>query len=339
MNSSSTPDWELFRDLLDFDHELIESHVPEGEAYYKGLSKEALYTSYDDLVALFNHTSCQGTWVDLGAGVGLSCLLHALAFPDRKAIGVEISDARARAAIELAEKLELKNFLMLKGDLLTCEVPHGDTYFLYFPTGPVLDRILFELSKRNFTSLFVIESHGDLIPRLKKESWLVEIDQISLQSKRHMMKAIVFQKGPGRIRDEAHLVSFQSCFAFIEDDSGAIWLGDTWGLEWQVGNNYLLKEPPRTINWQQVKKICNLTELPPLWQSLVKLRPLGEFKIQLHDKILFGEIRKIFVHPGFQLELSTAERLEWNLIQKIYSGDYLCYDSHSCSFFFPPAPT
>lgn len=317
MKSSSLPFWEHFK----HHHISIEGEVGEQHGSYKGLSKEALSTHPDDLINIFSSPLITGTFVDLGCGTAESVLTYAHLYPERKAIGVEFEEARLLAA---------KNFLpenaeLIHGDLLTCQIPIGDTYFLYFPTGPVLDRVLTELyeSKRNFL-LVVIESHGDLIPRLQLENWLHEVSEIPLQSQRHYHSAKIFKRGPETRSDELlpFTKSFKKEFMLVND-----WVGETFGLEWTSDTRFELQTPPRTIDWKDVKKLMILDDFSPLERKILLLRREGELEIQLADRILTGFIRKIILKPALALEISNGEKVEWTKILTIRKDSLLCYDS------------
>lgn len=132
MKSSFHQFWDRFK--LSFNQ--IENSIHEFENSYKGVSYEALYTSKEDLDLIFNDPNISGTFLDLGCGQGQTVLYYALKFPDRKAIGIEFHKSRVDFAVSLQRELELKNAHFNQHDLLFCEIPKADTYFLYFPTKP-----------------------------------------------------------------------------------------------------------------------------------------------------------------------------------------------------------
>lgn len=317
MKSSSLPFWEYFKR----EHLAIEGEVLERNGSYRGLPKEALSTHPDDLINIFTSSEIEGTFVDLGCGTGETVLTYAHLFPDRKAIGVEFEEARLKAA---------KTFLppngeLVHADLLTCKIPIGDTYFLYFPTGHVLDRILNELyeSHREF-NLIVIESHGDLIKRIQLENWLHEICEIPLQSPRHYPNAKVFRRGKEMRSDalEPFTLSFKEKFILVND-----WIGETFGMEWTQDSRFELLIPPRTIEWGDVKKLMILDDFTSLERMILMLRREGELKFSLKDRTLSGFIRKIILKPTLAIEISNGEKVEWTEIFSIRKGSLLCYDS------------
>ncbi|MGE3611596.1 MAG: hypothetical protein AB7I27_18540 [Bacteriovoracaceae bacterium] len=326
-----------FKKLLSFDLEEIERGVIDKEGHYFGLDERALYTSLDDLFVIQSHPLIHGTWVDLGAGVGKSVLLYALLFPERHSIGVEFSEARSSAGMKFRDQLNLMNAEMISADLLSCEIPYGDIYFLYFPTGPVLDRILFELSKRNHFRLIVIESHGDLINRIDRELWLKKVGEIKLESQRHYPNAVIYESlGPLKLSSGPFQLSFLQNYLFIEDTQG-IWLGESFGLEWLQEQYFQLKFPPRTINWAEVKEIKCKENLNSLEMFLIMLRRYEFLEILTEEEKLLGSIRKIYVSPTFSLDLSIGKKVEWSSIKSIHWGNHLCYESSSDFYFLPLA--
>lgn len=316
MKSSLPPFWEHFKQH----HESSETRVEESAGAYRNLPFEALYSSFDDLTSIFNHPSVSGTFVDLGCGAGQSVLLYSWMFPDRKGIGVEFQKAR------LNHGIGLENAELIHADLLDCKIPECETYFVYFPTGPVLDRILSELYRMGHDFVLIaIESHGHLLPRLDLENWLVKETEIPLSSKRHYHFARIYRRVhiPRDKILEPFLHTFKEHYLLLQDN----WIGETFGMEWQEGDRFELMTPPRTISWKDVKKLMVLEEIPPRFHEALRIRRLGELEITLRTKKYSGFIRKIMIDPSFVVEISSGEKVEWSEIQTIYQGSTLCYAS------------
>ncbi len=328
MKSSLPQYWEHFN----LPHGKIENEVTIREGSYQGLLQEALYTSREDFLTIFNHPLVQGTFVDLGCGAGEGCLLYGSLYPGRKSIGLEFEEARLNYGRGFRDKYNLLNVELLEADLLTSTIPEGDTYFLYFPTGPVLDRILSELyrSQKSFR-LVVIESHGDLFPRLDLENWLSLKSELPLHSIRHHSLARIYERNQ-LLRDSTLSIfdlSFQNKYLFIQDHD-EVWIAESRGLTWTKGDRFELLAPPRTVFWRNVNKWSDLSELLPLHKLAVELRGEGELEFTGIDFKMSGFIRKIIVHPTFRLEISTGEKVEWEKILTINKGSRLCYaSSHS----------
>lgn len=336
MKSSFSKPWESFKERLVFNHEKIEEQVHGDESQTPGLLSEALYSSLEDLWSIFQSQYVTGDFADLGAGVGIPSLFYGSLYPERKSIGIESSAARFKEAEKLTGILDLKNVSFHHKDLLRCHIPKAQTYFFYFPTGPSLDRILYELSRNDhlFTCV-VIESHGDLVPRFEKENWLKLCEKIPLVSARHLPEAYIFQSVSGVVRQHSlHDLSFLEKFLIIDEE----WVGESLGLEWQGDELFLLKQPPRTISEKQVSSVLSLDELPDTIQKLVHLRRFGELDFKTQEGKHHGIIRKIGMKPSFYVELSTGQKIEWSSIKSICWETKICYDSSSHFFSLPHAP-
>lgn len=329
MNSFLQLCWERFKSS----HSEIEKAVSSTETSYQGLSSEALYTPPEDLLRIFSHPLINGTLVDLGCGHGLSLISYCTLYPDRMGIGIELEESRVRAGSQVVREYNLKNIQFIKDDLLKGKVPKGETYFLYFPTGPVLDRILYELykSERCFT-LVAVESHGDLLRRLALENWLELKDEIPLSSVRHYPFARIYQRKD--IKRSEDLLPFSLTFEDLHLVFGQMnqWIGDSFGMEWTGADRFELKTPPRTIFWKDLQSVRTLSSFDERIQLAIRMRQGGEVKILTEHTTCMGYIRKIFISPAFVLELSTGEKVEWIKILKIFQGSALCYDSSSLPF-------
>lgn len=338
MKSSSLQPLEYFKNLFQFDNAEIEKDVPLRPDFYPGLDPAALYTDLVDLYALMTHDLAQGCWLDLGCGTGVGPLMYAALYPDRKSFGIEAASSRLRAGQVIQERLGLVNASLIHGDLLNCAIPIAETYFLYFPTGHVLDRVLSELASfKHPLSIVAIESHGDLLPRLRKEGWLNEISTTKLSAARHHPEAIWFESNHSpREQQGAHYLSFKQQALVIRDGNSEEWLAESFGLNWSHDNIFDLLTPPRSIDWQQVISVRDESALSRELSFLYHLRPLGEVSLSARGTSYSGTIRKIIISPTFSVELSTGQKLKWQEIQSIHWDQFLCYESSSAYFCLPP---
>jgi SAM-dependent methyltransferase len=309
MNSSSPPFWERFSAGL----ARAEAGVGERPGAYKGHSPAALYTSKEDLDVLLRHPLVRGTFADLGCGAGATVLFYAWLYPERRAVGVEFDPARVAFARELRRDLGVRNAEVIEADLLTADLPEADVYFLYFPTGPVLDRILEELHQRGQAfRLVAIESHGDLLPRLDLEPFLELSAEVPLAAPRHYPKARIYERrfvprGPALA---PFTLSFRDRYLVIAEGSDR-WVGETRGLCWTADDRFELAVPPRTIRWRDVETVCDAGAFSPDVRRCLELRARGPVVIATRHREHRGELRKILLSPVFRLELSTGERVEW----------------------------
>ena len=289
--------------------EEVEKQVSDRPGSYQGLVEEALLTSVNDYQLIFEALPGISTWIELGSGHGRGPVLFSYLYPEKRSIGVEFDEARFRESERLKSSLKLDNVSFIHADLISAEIPVGDVYFLYFPTGPVLDRILAVLGRREGTfQIVAIESHGDLLPRLNLEKWLEVHKEIPIQSKRHHNKAVVYKNVALK---EASLLdlSFQHQFLLIRDASQEVWIGETYGLQWQVDGSYLLALPPRSIKESQIIGLLNDSELSDELRTLIHIR-----------RYTRPGLRKIFLNP-LRGELSDGRILDFNDIVKFNSGN------------------
>lgn len=317
LDSLSTPAYQSFKKELEEKEELSEQNVSSLEGRYKDLDRRALYTSFEDLESIFQNPYVSGTWLDLGGGSGRTCLLYSF-LTGNESINVEIDEARAKIASELADshQLTVRNFCE---DLLDCLLPLADTYFLYFPTGHVLDRVLDVLSKRVDFTLVVIESHGDLIPRIEKEKGYELVDQVLLKTPRHHPFAQIYRKRSVIDYFSPHKISFKYDFLIFKDSLGE-WVADSFGLEWEGGDHYKFLNPPRSVMWSE-DFVGFFDDSHPLYgvvKEIAHKRREGTVEVILkNSEVKTGFIRKVRLSPTFSLEISTGELIEWNQIQKL----------------------
>lgn len=327
MKSSLPLNWDHFKSS----HQETEKNISGRPGSYKNLSAEALYTSYEDLKEIFKHPLIRGKFLDLGCGHGMAPLLYGHLYPDRESSGIEFEFERLVVGESFKLNHDLNNVNLIQADLLKTTIPQADTYFLYFPTGPVLDHILTELyHNKNSFCLVAIESHGDLFPRLDLENWLLVKDEITLKSPRHHPAARIYFNTPAR-RDQNLLpftLSFQNHFLLLEDEKES-WIGETYGMEWSGADRFELLTPPRTIFWKNVKKMMVHSDLDKRLQLITSLRSQGEVTVTTARAQYTGFIRKIVVSPTFRLEISSGQQVEWGEILTITQGHLLCYESSS----------
>lgn len=321
--------------MLSSDFKVIEEKVSQKSGNDKGLQAEALLTSEEDFRAIFSELPDSQSWIELGSGHGRGPLLFASLYPQKTSIGIEFESARFEISQQLKHTAGLSNVEFIQADLLNCSIPVGDVYFLYFPTGIILDRILHELGSRTGEfKLIAIESHGDLLPRLRKESWLRTIKEIPLHSLRHSPHAVVFEKC-GLKTPSFHDLSFGPHYLLVEEENQSSWLAESYGLEWLQGDQFQLAVPPRTICESQVKKILEFQDISPKFHPALQLRKLGNLKFLTTSGSKEGYLRKIYVAPSFKVEISSGEQVEWSDIKKIFWENILCFDSSSDYFYLP----
>lgn len=328
---------QIFSDYERVDHGETELSVERSPELYPELSSAALYTPAEDLRRIQCHPEISGTWVDLGAGHGLSVLTYLQLHPDREAFGIEKSAARVRAGRRIFSSLGVKTARLREEDLLKADLEGGETFFIYFPTGHVLDRVLAELQKLESFKLVAIESHGDLFPRLELEPGLTLVAEVELSVPRHHPKARIFRKAPERFQKETLFNrSFLREHVVIGEGEGC-WLGETFGAEWIGGQRFNLCWPPRTIDSASIREFRQTQELAPELGLLTELRRRGEILVKTEQETLCGELRKIHLAPDFCLEFSGGQTVKWTDIREILHKGHRCYVSSFPSSFSLPA--
>lgn len=320
------------------------AHQGSDDLYLQGLTGEALFTSYHDVLSVMEWLHHQGarSWCDLGCGVGRTVLLWSWLFDDAQGVGVELVPERLQEARGAALSLGLGNTRWIEGDFSSPSVklPKSDVYFLYLSTGPALDAVLEKIKKSAPQSwVVVIESHGDLKPRLQWESWWLapQAQRFPLKSQRHDPWLAVY-----RVRSEhaAHALerswegksgllphelslhpsplgyllskSFQRHWEVVIGEDGAQWTMETIGLRWHAFDTIQGQFPPRQFKWKPESiGVRHLPNDPTYSQWATWRRENTQLRYQLKN----GEtasgvvIRKIFVSPSPCIEFSNGRQV------------------------------
>lgn len=174
------------------------------EAYSDGLTgSEALYTSYQDLLTIRQDLMERGLkdFADLGAGNCRSKILFDYLESPFKSTAYEFVPERIEEAINTYQQLDLKDAAsFIEADLKDCSLDTlgaHDAFFIYLPVGPTLEKLVErfkELSLDKKLTLYVIESHGDLIDYLQDHlKPLRVLTKLELSSQRHLPELYVFE--------------------------------------------------------------------------------------------------------------------------------------------------
>jgi hypothetical protein len=202
--------------LFSLDLEKIEQGLlaPENHSddeTYRGqyLPPDALYTSYRDLYTIFKeiHSLKINSFIDVGAGIGRSKLLMDALQAPWKSVVIEKVKERIQAGEEAAKKAQLSTDGFLNRELRGHPLPFASSFLIYLPTGQTLYSLLDKLKKMataHMVSLFVIESHGDLIKYIQEScSWLEYKKELPLHGQRHCPSIFLFQSIPqSKIKEE-----------------------------------------------------------------------------------------------------------------------------------------
>ena len=256
-------------------------HEGDADLYLQGLSSEALFTSYHDVLQAMVWLHAQGVtrFCDLGCGVGRTVLLWSWLFPESQGIGVELVPERLQEARGAALARGLINTHWIEGDFSSpaMQLPEADAYFIYLSTGPALDALLEKIKKRARPAwVLVIESHADLKPRLQWESWwlVAQAQRFSLSSHRHdpwlslykirnehpalaLERAWEIRSGllPAELQQHpgplSYLLSksFQRHWEVVIQENGEQWTMETLGMRWHGPDEIEGQFPPWQFRW------------------------------------------------------------------------------------------
>jgi hypothetical protein len=138
------------------------------------ISSHALLTSYFDYYQILKSLPKNSTFVDIGSGYTRGNIVNQLCQFGHHCYGLELEQDRVEATKIIFSKLGIDHSTVRNYDILGNEdLPCADYYFLYLPTGSLLDHVMMKLSRlKHQYQLIVIESHGDLIDTLKSyDQW------------------------------------------------------------------------------------------------------------------------------------------------------------------------
>lgn len=191
---SSQLDKEL-DDYFGINYLKVEALIQEAPEYiYKNHLSEALLTSYLDYYQILKELGPKKILCDLGAGYCRGSLLSEKDPSLAKCISIEVQKNRIEEALKLIEDKSL----LLNKNLLDplFKLPIADAYFIYLPTGEVLNSIFRKIKEQNIEAVFYfIESHGDLIETVEfyPELFSELVSNLKVSSQRHDLKVYKYQ--------------------------------------------------------------------------------------------------------------------------------------------------
>lgn len=322
-------------------------HEGNEDLYLQGLTPEALFTSYRDVLAAMEWLRGQGvrSWCDVGCGVGRTVLLWSWLYPDSTGIGVELVPERLEAARGAGLAGGLSNTRWIEGDFASpgLALPEADAYFIYLSTGPALDALLEKIKKRGRPAwVLVIESHGDLKPRLQWESWWLwpQPQRFALVSERHDPWLSLYRI---RLEHPAHALerswegrtgllpaelaqhpsplgyllskSFQRHWELVILELGEQWTMDTLGLRWHGPQEVQGQFPERQLKWSDDSlglRHIPQDELYLRWSQWRRDARKLSYRTRSGQEERSVELRKIIVAPHNKLEFSNGARFDWS---------------------------
>jgi SAM-dependent methyltransferase len=321
----------------------------QSEFYLEDISPQALYSSYKDFldVMLFLYQQGAKVWCDVGCGIGRSCFLWCFLFDDVESFGIEYVEER----LEISRYATRKDARLhwIQGDFSSSEfnLPRADVFFLYIASGPFLDSLLQKIKKLSYDPmLYVIESHGEVIARLKWESWwLKELSKkFKLHSHRHCPWGQIYlvehssyafeleaswECRDGLLPDELSMhphigsylltKSYQKNWELIIEESDLLWSMDTLGLTWFDSVSIQGSYPVRQLDFKRFR--VGLRRIPSSrkYKKLVEMRRNSQrldLLLANHERLSDIQLRKIFLKPEAMLEFSDgSQRFESDILQ------------------------
>lgn len=257
---------------------------------YPELSSDALNTPAQDWRILFEYmlTKNLHTIFDAGAGNAISAQVAEAEYPNIYVHAWELVNERI-------QNVKCKNQDVRCADLFTEEIPKTDITFIYLPTGPLLERVLSQLTEGALIA--AVESHGELFDRLSECAQC--IDELDITAKRHHPKLRIYkmQKPIADLKHQLRQLSFNDCYTQImvretdpfEGDS--IWIADCFGATVTSDGYVESLFPPRRFLLSQVVEIREFDKK----NYLIERRS--------------GKWRKIIIEPRMLLETPDGKRI------------------------------
>lgn len=164
---------------------------------YTGTELEALLTPYCDYYQMICDIPKGECLVDLGAGYSRGTLLASF-LELSPVLSLEINLSRVLAAQLALASINGKKEEIRNADIGS-EILEAYGYYLYFPKGEVLYKILnqlFEISKRREVYLYVCESHGDVQEFLSISVQIEPVKEFTNSLPRHRDKIVKYRLSP-----------------------------------------------------------------------------------------------------------------------------------------------
>jgi hypothetical protein len=155
------------------------------EYEYADLNNTALNSSYIDLMH-FLKVFDGNEILDVGAGCGRLGFVIGLLYPHINYYASEISSTRIEALEHFRMQFNLPNLHIYRGDYLSDQhLLQVDALYLYLPWEMIHQIMLKLIESEKSKTLWVVESHGDVIDQLESRPYLRRLQQLKLTIPRH----------------------------------------------------------------------------------------------------------------------------------------------------------
>ncbi len=268
----------------------------------------ALNTSFIDCYEILKQITTinkmrQFTICDIGAGYGKLALTAHFFFSHLKIISIE----------PVTKRLEtLKSIVgidsIIEDKFRQSHIDLSFKYaFLYFPIGEAFEKILSQLKeKEDLEGLIVIESHGDMFPRLSLESdWLVPEKLCKTAIPRHHDEVRLYKR---KISATNKLITFHRLFTHfpyisIRTDKG-FWIERTRDIELQYYKEneiFLESKSSKRTTTINLSNIADFSYLEEIDDSVLKL-----FENRKENLLIKAQrIRRIYKDGSLELSDGT----------------------------------
>lgn len=166
------------------------------ESLYPQIESDALLTSYLDYFQILKDLDNDSFLMDVGAGYCRGSLISLfLGLP--RCISVEVVAERTKWASDWIHKQKNSDGLIRNQDLRVSKLEYAPAYYFYFPRGKLFDELLKQIfnyvEQGKTVTLYVCESHGDMLPYLDTFQRLEEITSFRTHLPRHSPDIVKFK--------------------------------------------------------------------------------------------------------------------------------------------------
>ncbi len=272
----------------------------------------ALYTSYEDFFEIYKDLDSNVTSLtDLGSGNCRAAFLFFHLCPTLKVYSIEKDEEVLSKAQVAAQKLGLPSHHFIQGDLFDIKIPQTDVYFLYQSSGELLYALLEKIREHDsLFTLYAIESHGDLISKLKKDFGHLKLTKTIGRSVSKRLDPFIYRFDSTPYiplsKDALEEVKFthqnlidlrwsKDWVVEIEEEDH-LWVASTYLVQSGLKeDSYEFIYPHRNVDSYKIRRIMRCP------------KDLGPFIHQRFEKD--SKIRKIILAPQKQIEYTDLGRI------------------------------
>lgn len=250
--------------------------------YLAGSNYHALNTAIVDILRILAPLPNFSTIADIGSAHSLMSICSNLLDYNFEVISIEPIQERFTSALNINEVLGGKHtFVTTHFEDISNET-RFDYAFLYLPSGNVIEKILQKLHDLSTPpkSILVIESHGDLIPRLDLHPSLTNKKvHCLLKFPRHDSNCYIYDFSPGALDSFNIFLKdlYSNQFVLVNQDSRGQWIASLKDVYvfFESTKNFIIEctYPPRTfkssVNTFEKIKLMDIKRLDQRCTTLI----------------------------------------------------------------------